>query len=72
MLIRSLHLRLLFAVLFGALVGFASASTGASPAWAVPLGVVATLVSFAAQTYYAKRFDVSQRHTGADRPQKER
>lgn len=55
MLIRSRLLRLLFSLAFGVFVGLATFGTGASPAWAVPLAIVAAAITFVSQTYYAKR-----------------
>lgn len=54
MLIKSLPLRITYALIFGILVGTTSAATGGPPAWVVGLGVVTALVAFAAQTLYVK------------------
>lgn len=61
MLLTSSWLRAVFSVAFGALVGLSSGMTGTSLAWAVPLGIVTTVIAYAAQTLYVKR---SQRHGG--------
>ena len=61
MLIRSTTARVVYAILFGVFVSVTSIVTGASPGWAIPLGIVTILIAFAAQTYYITRSEARQR-----------
>lgn len=54
MLIKSLPLRITYAVIFGIFVGGTSAVTGGAPAWVFGLGTATALAAFAAQTSYVK------------------
>lgn len=65
MLIKSLPLRITYAVVFGILVGTSSAATGGSPGWVLALGIVSALVAFGAQTLYVT---AKRRANAAKRP----
>lgn len=54
MLLKSTSARVAFAIAFGVLVALSALLTGGSLAWVISLGALAALVSYGAQTLYAR------------------